>query len=286
MIGEFFVMHEVITIKDTSFKYPNSDSKVIHDLNLPVYKGEWLAVVGHNGSGKSTMAKLLNGLLMPQEGTVIVGGYDTQNETDIWEIRRQVGIVFQNPDNQFVGSTVRDDIAFGLENNGIERSEMIERIENSASRVNMNAYLDYEPHNLSGGQKQRVAIAGILAQKPSIIVLDEATSMLDPIGRKDVIATVKELQEKEGITVISITHDLEEAIRADRVVVFKEGTIVKQGTPLEVFQDEKLVKGAGLDIPFSMKVSNLLKNKGIEIGKVTLTQEELVNELWKYKQKV
>jgi energy-coupling factor transport system ATP-binding protein len=278
-------MNDVISLNGVAFKYMNSDDQVIRDLHMSVFKGEWLAIVGHNGSGKSTMAKLLNGLLTPQEGSVKVEGFDTQSEEDIWEIRRRVGIVFQNPDNQFVGSTVRDDIAFGLENNGVEREEMVRRIESSSKRVKMNEFLDAEPHNLSGGQKQRVAIASILAQKPSIIVLDEATSMLDPIGRKDVIATVKELQAEEGITIISITHDLEEAIRADRVVVFKEGAIVKQGTPLEVFEDEKLIKETGLDIPFSMKVAKLLKDKGIKLSAVTLTQEELVNELWKSKQK-
>ncbi|MBY6038432.1 energy-coupling factor ABC transporter ATP-binding protein [Fictibacillus nanhaiensis] len=273
-------MENIISVKDVTFYYPGEESATLKNVSLDVYKGEWLSIVGHNGSGKSTLAKLLNGLLFPNEGTVNVADFTTANQEDIWEIRRQVGMVFQNPDNQFVGTSVQDDIAFGLENFGVPRTEMVKRIHESIERVGMQAYLNQEPHHLSGGQKQRVAIAGILAQKPSVIVLDEATSMLDPIGRVEVIETVRELNEKEGITVISITHDLEEALSADRVVVMKMGEKAAEGKPDDIFQQRELLKSAGLDLPFSLKLSEALRQEGIELKKGYLTQEELVNALW------
>ncbi|WP_026678068.1 energy-coupling factor ABC transporter ATP-binding protein [Fictibacillus gelatini] len=273
-------MKELISINDVSFAYREDEPAILKDVNLTVYAGEWLAIVGHNGSGKSTLAKLLNGLLIPTAGRVIVEGYDTARADELWEIRKRVGIVFQNPDNQFVGTSVRDDVAFGLENFGVVREEMITRIDEAVRKVKMEKFLDAEPHHLSGGQKQRVAIAGILAQKPSIIILDEATSMLDPMGRKEVIETVKALNEQQGITVISITHDLEEAIRADRVIVMKQGKAIMQGGPEEVFQDGEMLIGAGLDLPFSVKLSLSLQKKGIPLPKAYLTQEELVEALW------
>lgn len=273
-------MKELISINDVSFAYREDEPAILKDVNLTVYAGEWLAIVGHNGSGKSTLAKLLNGLLIPTAGRVIVEGYDTARADELWEIRKRVGIVFQNPDNQFVGTSVRDDVAFGLENFGVVREEMITRIDEAVRKVKMEKFLDAEPHHLSGGQKQRVAIAGILAQKPSIIILDEATSMLDPMGRQEVIETVKALNEQQGITVISITHDLEEAIRADRVIVMKQGKAIMQGGPEEVFQDGEMLIGAGLDLPFSVKLSLSLQKKGIPLPKAYLTQEELVEALW------
>ncbi|MGC4378212.1 energy-coupling factor ABC transporter ATP-binding protein [Fictibacillus sp. Mic-4] len=273
-------MKELISINDVSFAYREDEPAILKDVNLTVYAGEWLAIVGHNGSGKSTLAKLLNGLLIPTAGRVIVEGYDTARADELWEIRKRVGIVFQNPDNQFVGTSVRDDVAFGLENFGVVREEMITRIDEAVRKVKMEKFLDAEPHHLSGGQKQRVAIAGILAQKPSIIILDEATSMLDPMGRKEVTETVKALNEQQGITVISITHDLEEAIRADRVIVMKQGKAIMQGGPEEVFQDGEMLIGAGLDLPFSVKLSLSLQKKGIPLPKAYLTQEELVEALW------
>ncbi|EIT84027.1 cobalt transporter ATP-binding subunit [Fictibacillus macauensis ZFHKF-1] len=273
-------MKELITVRDVSFQYPNEDKEALRNLSLSVYKGEWLAIVGHNGSGKSTLTKLLNGLLLPTAGEISVEGYSTAKEDELWDVRRRVGIVFQNPDNQFVGTSVRDDVAFGLENFGVPRDEMIQRIEDSVRRVNMSAFIDAEPHHLSGGQKQRVAIAGIIAQKPSIIILDEATSMLDPMGRKEVIETVKELNEKEGITVISITHDLEEAAKADRVIVMMQGEAKSQGTPREVFQNEQLLLEAGLDLPFSLKLGLALKEQGVPLKEQYITQEELVDALW------
>ncbi|MFE1246243.1 energy-coupling factor ABC transporter ATP-binding protein [Fictibacillus sp. NPDC058756] len=274
-------MENIISVKDVTFFYPGEETATLMNVSLDVYKGEWLSIVGHNGSGKSTLAKLLNGLLLPNEGTVNISEYVTAREDDIWEIRRQVGMVFQNPDNQFVGTSVQDDIAFGLENFGVPREEMIKRINESVQRVGMEAFLNQEPHQLSGGQKQRVAIAGILAQKPSVIVLDEATSMLDPIGRIEVMETVRELNQNEGITVISITHDLEEALSADRVVVMKMGEKAAEGKPDSIFQQRELLKSAGLDLPFSLKLSEALRRQGVELDRGYLTQEELVNALWK-----
>ncbi|OOE09610.1 energy-coupling factor ABC transporter ATP-binding protein [Fictibacillus arsenicus] len=274
-------MESIISVKDVTFFYPGEETATLKNVSLDVYKGEWLSIVGHNGSGKSTLAKLLNGLLLPNEGTVNVSEYVTAREDDIWEIRRQVGMVFQNPDNQFVGTSVQDDIAFGLENFGVPREEMIKRINESVQRVGMEAFLNQEPHQLSGGQKQRVAIAGILAQKPSVIVLDEATSMLDPVGRIEVMETVRELNQNEGITVISITHDLEEALSADRVVVMKMGEKAAEGKPDTIFQQRDLLKSAGLDLPFSLKLSEALRRQGVELDRGYLTQEELVNALWK-----
>ncbi|KZE68209.1 energy-coupling factor transporter ATPase [Fictibacillus phosphorivorans] len=274
-------MENIITVKDVTFFYPGEEIPTLKGVTLDVHKGEWLSIVGHNGSGKSTLAKMLNGLLLPNEGAVYVSSYTTERPDDIWEVRRQVGMVFQNPDNQFVGTSVQDDIAFGLENFGVPRDEMVKRISESVERVGMEAFLNQEPHQLSGGQKQRVAIAGILAQKPSVIVLDEATSMLDPIGRIEVIETVRELNQKEGITVISITHDLEEALSADRVVVMKMGEKAAEGIPEDIFQQRELLKSAGLDLPFSLKLSEALRQQGVELDKSYLTQEELVNALWK-----
>ncbi|MCQ6268415.1 energy-coupling factor ABC transporter ATP-binding protein [Fictibacillus sp. WQ 8-8] len=276
-------MKELISVNNVSFQYPSEEKTTLADLSLSVYQGEWLAIVGHNGSGKSTLAKLLNGLLLPSSGEIKVEDYTTTNEQELWEIRRRVGIVFQNPDNQFVGTSVRDDVAFGLENFGVPREEMISRIEQSIQRVKMQEFIESEPHHLSGGQKQRVAIAGIIAQKPSIIILDEATSMLDPMGRKEVIDTVKQLNEEEGITVISITHDLEEAVRADRVMVMKQGSILTTGSPRQVFQNESLLLDAGLDLPFSLKLGLALKENGIGLKEQHLTQEELVGALWTLK---
>ncbi|WP_261134651.1 energy-coupling factor ABC transporter ATP-binding protein [Bacillus sp. Marseille-Q3570] len=277
-------MKELIEVNDVSFRYETDGPYRLSNVNLIVPEGEWLSIVGHNGSGKSTLAKLLNGLLLPDEGTVTVGGKRTDKEENLWEIRRQVGMVFQNPDNQFVGTTVKDDVAFGLENNGVPREEMIDRISESLARVQMNEYENQEPHQLSGGQKQRVAIAGVLAQRPDVIVLDEATSMLDPKGRQEVLATIRELNEKDGITVLSITHDLEEAIKADRIVVMKQGEVVASGSPKEVFQNTGLLLDAGLELPFSLNIQKRLKEKGIDLPAPTLTQTELVDALWNYRQ--
>jgi energy-coupling factor transport system ATP-binding protein len=269
----------ILEINQVSFRYDHQPNWALEQIQLTIFEGEWLAIVGHNGSGKSTLAKLLNGLQFAQEGSIRACGIEL-NEENIWTVRKQIGMVFQNPDNQFVGTTVQDDVAFGLENNGIPREEMIIRVQDSLKKVKMEDFLNQEPHHLSGGQKQRVAIAGVLALKPAIIILDEATSMLDPIGREEVLETVRKLNEDQKMTVISITHDLDEAAKADRIIVMNKGKVYREGTPDEIFQlDEELV-ALGLDIPFSVKVSKSLREKGILLSKHHLSEEELVMELW------
>ena len=272
----------IVTLEHVSFQYESAEQPALQDISMEIYEGEWLAIVGHNGSGKSTMAKLLNGLQFPQQGQIVVCGTQLQEET-VWEIRKHIGMVFQNPDNQFVGTTVQDDVAFGLENNGIPRDEMIGRVRSSLQKVKMDAFLNQEPHHLSGGQKQRVAIAGVLALRPAIIILDEATSMLDPRGREEVLETVRKLKEEKTLTVISITHDLEEAAKADRIIVMNRGKVYKEGTPEDIFSmDDELIQ-LGLDIPFAIKMSKSLRSKGFELAKHYLTEEELVTELWTYR---
>ena len=271
---------EIIAVQNIKIRYSNDGEWALNDVSFPVYKGEWLAIVGHNGSGKSTLAKILNGLLMHESGSVIAEGIELNNDS-IWDIRKRVGMVFQNPDNQFVGTTVKDDVAFGLENNGIPREDMIGRIEDSIERVRMTDFLNHEPHRLSGGQKQRVAIAGVLALRPAVMILDEATSMLDPLGRKEVIETVRNLQQQLGqMSVISITHDLEEVTQADRVIVMNRGQKYAEGTPEEIFELGDELVSLGLDLPFTVKLSQLLKEKGVKLSKSHLKQRDLVNELW------
>ncbi len=267
-------------VSNISFQYEEKTNKALDNVSFQVQEGEWLAIVGHNGSGKSTLAKLLIGLYFANEGTIMVNDL-VMNEDTLWDIRRQIGMVFQNPDNQFVGTTVQDDVAFGLENAGIEREDMIHRVHDALKKVRMDEFLDQEPHHLSGGQKQRVAIAGVLALSPSIIILDEATSMLDPLGRAEVLGIIRELKEDKQLTVISITHDLEEAARADRMIVLNQGKIFAEGSPAEIFKlEEDLVK-LGLDIPFSIKLSKALRENGIPVSD-QITEEGLVNELCKY----
>jgi energy-coupling factor transport system ATP-binding protein len=268
-----------VSVENIFFKYPNAANYAVKNVSFHVQKGEWLAIVGHNGSGKSTIAKLLNGLLKPESGAIKI--FNTQlDETTIWDIRKRIGIVFQNPDNQFVGTTVQDDVAFGLENNGVPRLEMIERVTEAIRQVRMEEFLEHEPHHLSGGQKQRVAIAGIIALRPDIIVLDEATSMLDPKGRNEVMDTVRNLKIKQNITVISITHDLDEVAKADRVIVMNQGEIMTEGTPQEVFLLGEQLEQIGLDLPFTVKLSSRLKSAGFPLADHHLTAEGLVNDLW------
>jgi energy-coupling factor transport system ATP-binding protein len=275
----------IITISNLSFKYDDQEvDNVLTDISLTIKQGEWISIVGHNGSGKSTLAKFFNGLLTPTNPrTVEINGIDTVDEEQIWEVRKQIGMVFQNPDNQMVATTVRDDVAFGLENIGVERNEMKNRITWALEKVKMENYLNHEPYRLSGGQKQRVAIAGIIAMLPSVIILDEATSMLDPMGRKEVLETVSMLNKEEEITVINITHDLEETVYSDRLFVMNKGRISIEGVPKDVFQESQKLIEAGLELPFSMQLQSSLANKGIEIARTCLTKEVLVNELWKLK---
>lgn len=276
-------MNKLIIINDLSYRYEQTEQYVLKDIQIDIDKGEWIAIIGHNGSGKSTLSKFLNGLLIPKEGEVIICGMNSKDLSSIWEIRKRVGLVFQNPDNQLVATTVRDDIAFGLENNGISRDEMDDRIHNSLKKVKMENYIDNEPSRLSGGQKQRVAIAGILAIQPEIMVLDEATSMLDPIGRKEVMETVQYLNKKEKMTVVSITHDLNEAALANRIIVMNQGEVVIQGTPNEVFAHQETLLEIGLELPFVVQLKNELIKLGLPVSADIILEDELVDELWKLK---
>lgn len=269
----------IISIEQVSFQYEGQENYALEDVSFTVNRGEWLAIVGHNGSGKSTLAKILNGLQFPKSGKVIIDNNELSAES-IWDIRKAVGMVFQSPDNQFVGATVQDDVAFGLENNGIPHEEMKSRVHDALRRVRMDHFLDQEPHHLSGGQKQRVAMAGIIALRPNVIILDEATAMLDPLGREEVIDTVRQVKDEQHLTVISITHDLEEAAQADRIIVMNKGNVYAEGTPKEIFQlQDKLVE-LGLDLPFPIKLGKKLKEIGLGTSEDYLTDEELVNELW------
>ena len=275
-------MPEILSLNNVTFSYTpeNQNSRnAVENVSFAVEEGEWIAIVGHNGSGKSTIAKLMNGLLLPQQGDVRILR-EPLNEENLWESRSLMGMVFQNPDNQFVGATVQDDVAFALENNGIPFEEMVKRVHAALEQVKMSQFLDHEPHHLSGGQKQRVAIAGALALKPKLLILDEATSMLDPQGRAEVLQTVQTLRTETGLTVLSITHDLEEAMLADRVLFMNDGKKFAEGTPSEIFAlGDKLVE-FGLDLPFALKLSKLLQKEGVPLMGQHMTEEELVNDLW------
>jgi len=275
-------MKEILSFNNVTFSYtpdvPDA-RKAVQGVTFAVNEGEWIAIVGHNGSGKSTLAKLLSGLLFPQEGEVRIMR-DVLTEENLWDLRSQIGMVFQNPDNQFVGATVQDDVAFSLENNGVPYEEMVERVHESLQQVKMDSFLNHEPHHLSGGQKQRVAIAGALAMHPRILILDEATSMLDPQGREEVLQIVQALREKIGLTVLSITHDLEEAMLADRILFMNDGKKFAQGTPTEIFALGDQLVELGLDLPFAMKMTKLLQAKGVQLVGQHMTEEELVNDLW------
>ena len=272
----------LISLEKVSFRYGTVDDNLALDnVSLAIEKGEWITIIGANGSGKSTLVKTLNGLNMPEEGKVTVDGLEL-NENNIWEIRQKVGMVFQNPDNQFVGSTVADDVAFGLENIGMPREEMIERIDESLIQVGMERFKDIEPARLSGGQKQRVAIAGVLALKPEIIILDEATSMLDPRGREEVLKTVKEIKETYNLTVLSITHDINEAAQADRIFLMEKGKMKYQDKPEEIFKLGEDLVPLGLTVPFVEKIKRKLKLGNIKIDKTIVSEERLVDWLWKY----
>lgn len=274
-------MNQVVQFKNVSFKYEQDGPWVLKDVSFTIYDNESVAIIGHNGSGKSTIAKLMNGLLFPQEGEIFVNGIALTEES-IWDIRKEVGMVFQNPDNQFVGATVQDDVAFGMENRGFERELMVERIASSLEAVNMTDYRLTEPHRLSGGQKQRVAIAGVIAVSPQVLILDEATVMLDPLGRMEIMETIKHLQEKDQLSLITITHDLHEVIQTDRVIVLNKGEIWKEGTPRHVLNHGKALQHIGLDIPFISQLYEKLKEKGIYLEKAPLTMKEMMEELWTY----
>lgn len=275
---EASTMSKIVELKNISFRYEEDGPSVIKNMSLEIDADKTTAIIGHNGSGKSTIAKLMNGLLAPDEGEIIVDGTKLTEET-VWDIRRDIGMVFQNPDNQFVGTTVRDDVAFGMENRGFPRELMEKRIDDSLHSVRMEAYMDQEPHRLSGGQKQRVAIAGVIALQPKVMILDEATVMLDPLGREEMIQTINELREVEKLTLIMVTHDLEEIIKADHVIVLNKGEIWDQGTPLDVLSRGDELKEIGLDIPFTIALAKLLQQSGLAINEHVLTNEQLLAEL-------
>jgi len=270
----------IIELEDIHYRYHEDDAReALAGVSLEIRRGEWLAIIGHNGSGKSTLAKVMNGLIEANTGSVVVNGKTLTAET-VFDARRTVGMVFQNPDNQFVGTTVEDDIAFGLENIGLPREEMLERVTRVLDMVKMSEFRTKEPARLSGGQKQRVAIAGVTALEPEVIILDEATSMLDPKGRLEVISTIQKLHKEKKITVISITHDLDEAAQADRVVLMEQGQIQQIGTPKEIFKlGSKLVE-KGLDVPFAEKLIEALRERGINVPEEYLDEEGLVEWLW------
>ncbi len=258
---ELITMNPMIEIKDVSFAYTQAKN-VLQNINLEIKKGEWITILGHNGSGKSTLSKLLIGLLKAKTGTITVDGTEL-NENTVYDIRKKIGIVFQNPDNQFVGVTVRDDIAFGLENLQVEREEMIERIDTYAKRVGMFDFLNKEPQQLSGGQKQRVAIAGILAMNTDVIIFDEATAMLDPKGRRNIIGYMRELN-KEGVTIITITHDMKEALESDRIVVLKDGEILKVDKSENILKDKHTLEQSNLELLLPIELMHYLEEEKID----------------------
>ena len=274
-------MTPIISLSHVTYAYPNSDVPALRNLSLTINKGEWVAIIGHNGSGKSTFAKLLNYLLAPDEGEITVNDV-VATEENMWTIRDMVGMVFQNPDNQFVGATVADDVAFGMENRGVPRDEMITRVDATLEEVQMMPFADREPARLSGGQKQRVAIASVLALQPKILILDEATAMLDPTGRREMIALVHELKARMGddLTVISITHDIDEAASADRVMVINDGELVETGLPAEIFANADQLRRFGLAVPFAEQLKEQLRLRGIDVPNEYLTTEGLVTWLW------
>ena len=270
----------IIELENIHYRYHEDDAReALAGVSLEIRRGEWLAIIGHNGSGKSTLAKVMNGLIEANTGSVVVNGKTLTEET-VFDARRTVGMVFQNPDNQFVGTSVEDDIAFGLENIGLPREEMLERVTKVLDMVKMSEFRTKEPARLSGGQKQRVAIAGVTALEPEVIILDEATSMLDPKGRFEVISTIQKLHKEKKITVISITHDLDEAAQADRVVLMEQGQIQQIGTPKEIFKlGSKLVE-KGLDVPFAEKLIEALRERGMNVPEEYFDEEGLVEWLW------
>ena len=273
----------MITFKDISFSYDKeTKDKTIDRLSFHVKPGEWISIVGHNGSGKSTTVRLIDGLLEADSGDITIDG-DRLSIENVWQIRQKIGMVFQNPDNQFVGATVEDDIAFGLENQGIPHREMVEKIQQALEQVHMTDFRGREPSRLSGGQQQRVAIAGALVLEPKILVLDEATSMLDPAARAEIITLIQEIRQKRELTVLSVTHDLDEVALSDRVLVLKKGHLVMETSPKQLFSHVQELEGLGLDQPFTMQVMASLRDSIPDCPDYYLTAKELENLLWEYR---
>ena len=274
----------IIEFKNVTFRYEGDEEGVVlapavKDFSLNIEEGEFVAILGHNGSGKSTLAKLANGLLLAESGDVLVNGMNTKNEDDDIKIKQTVGVVFQNPDNQIVATIVEEDVAFGPENLGIEPSEIRRRVDEALKTVGMYEYRKHGPHKLSGGQKQRVAIAGIIAMEPRCIILDEPTAMLDPIGRRDVMNAIKRLNRELGITVVFITHYMEEACEADRIVVMDDAHLLMEGTPREVFSNPEKIRSIGLDVPQTCQLAEVLRKDGIELKNDLLSIDELVENI-------
>lgn len=272
----------MVSIKDLTFTYSEETPvTVLNHINLEICDGEFVAVLGHNGSGKSTLAKHLNAILLPSGGKVYVDGMDTGDESKVWDIRSNAAMVFQNPDNQIVATVVEEDVAFAAENLGIPSDEIRTRVDEALDAVGMSEYRLHAPHLLSGGQKQRVAIAGVIAMKPKIIIFDEPTAMLDPSGRKEVMNTIRSLNEKYNITIILITHNMDEAVQAKRVVVINDGVIVCDGSPREVFSDVEKMRTLGLDVPQATYLAYLLRKRGLPVKQDVLNAEECIEELEK-----
>lgn len=272
----------MIQTEHMSHTYQDESGNVVYaldDVSLAIRKGEFVSIIGTNGSGKSTLAKHFNVLLTPSKGTVTVLGMDTKDPKNLWDIRQHVGMVFQNPDNQIVAAVVEEDVAFGPENLGVEPSEIRRRVDEALASVIMTEYALHSPGLLSGGQKQRIAIAGVLAMKPDCIVLDEPTAMLDPVGRKEVLETVHRLNKEEGITIVYITHFMEEAVTSDRVVVMKNGKLLHDGTPREIFSQVPMLKELGLDVPVAAEVAAKLRLDGVSLSNEIITEEELGDQL-------
>lgn len=277
----------MIKIKDVIYEYLRKNElgeveeivQAVDGVTIDIEKGEIVAILGHNGSGKSTLAKHLNGILKPTKGSIYIKEMDTKDEKYLLDIRQTTGMVFQNPDNQIIGTVVEEDVAFGPENLGIPTNEIWERVEKSLEAVHMTAYREHSPNKLSGGQKQRIAIAGVVAMEPECIVLDEPTAMLDPVGRKDVLDAVMELNEKKNITIILITHNMDEVVFADKVYVMDHGKVVLKGTPREIFSNVEVMKQYGLEVPIATELAYWLKKEGIDISTNILTKEELVEQL-------
>lgn len=275
----------ILKAENVSFSY-DKKTKVLKDVSLEVKRGEYVAIIGHNGSGKSTLARLFNALIVPDSGKVYMDGLDTSIKDNQFKIRENVGVVFQNPDNQLVASIVIDDVAFGPENLGLSREEIGNRIDFALKAVGMESFRKASPERLSGGQKQRIAIAGVLALKPQILVLDESTSMLDPEGRREVLNVVKKLNKENGVTVIAITHYMEEVVDADRVIVINDGEVAMTGTPEEIFKEKQTLKSYGLELPLASYIAEKLRAKGVDIPQTILTEKQLSEALCKLKQKI
>ncbi|HHT50242.1 MAG TPA: energy-coupling factor transporter ATPase [Eubacteriaceae bacterium] len=275
-------MDKMIKIENLTHEYKGNEGDITRALNrvsLDISRGEFVVIIGHNGSGKSTLAKHLNAILLPTEGLVEVNGLDTANPENLWQIRQSAGMVFQNPDNQIVATIVEEDVAFGPENLGIPSQEIRERVKEALRIVGMEEYANHAPHLLSGGQKQRIAIAGIIAMRPQCIILDEPTAMLDPSGRREVMETITRLNKDEGITIVHITHFMDEAVNADRIIVMEDGEIVLEGQPREIFSKVDKLKEIGLDVPHVTEIAFQLKENGVSIESNILTVDEMVREL-------